>query len=81
MDDEIKKCESCGMPMIKASEFGGRRVGNRYCAHCTYPSGELMARHLVFDNMVKYYMKMKRLDRAESEKYVNEYMARMPAWQ
>jgi len=67
--------------MITASEFGGRKVGNRYCAHCTYPSGELMARHLVFDNMVKYYMKMRRLDRAESEKYVNAYMATMPAWQ
>ena len=81
MDDEMKKCQSCGMPMITPSDFGGRKVGNRYCAHCTYPSGDLMARHLVFDNMVKYFMRMKRLERAAAEAYVNEHMAGMPAWQ
>jgi hypothetical protein len=78
---DMKKCESCGMPMLKPSDFGAKKENNRYCAHCTYPSGELMARHLIRDNMVKYYMKMKRMERADAEKYVDDYMAGMPAWQ
>ena len=78
---EMKKCESCGMPMMKASDFGGKKEGNRYCVHCSYPSGELMARYLVRENMVKYYMKMKRMERLDAERYVDQYMAGMPAWQ
>jgi hypothetical protein len=78
---EMKKCDSCGMPMMKISDFGGKRENNRYCVHCSYPSGELMARYLVRENMVKYYMKMKRLERADAEKYVDDFMAGMPAWQ
>jgi hypothetical protein len=78
---EMKKCESCGMPMLKAADFGGKREGNRYCVHCSYPSGELMARHLVRENMVIYYMKMKRMERADAEGYVDRFMAGMPAWQ
>jgi len=78
---DMKKCESCGMPMMKASDFGAGKTNNRYCVHCTYPTGELMARHLVHANMVKYYMTMRRLDRAAAEAYVNEYMAGQPAWQ
>ena len=68
------------MPMMKKSDFGAGKENNRYCVHCTYPTGELMARHLVRDNMVKYYMKMRRLDRPAAEKYVDDYMAGMPAW-
>jgi hypothetical protein len=69
------------MPMLKPSDFGARKESNRYCVHCTYPSGELMARHLVRANMVDYYMKMKRMERADAERYVDQYMAGMPAWQ
>ncbi len=69
------------MPMMKISDFGGKREDNRYCVHCSYPGGELMARHLVRENMVKYYMKMKRLERPDAERYVDQYMAGMPAWQ
>ena len=67
--------------MMKISDFGGKREDNRYCVHCSYPGGELMARHLVRENMVKYYMKMKRLERPDAERYVDQYMAGMPAWQ
>ncbi len=78
---DMKKCESCGNLMFKTSDFGAGKTNNRYCTHCTYPTGELMARHLVHANMVKYYMTMRRLSREDAIKYVDEYMAGMPAWQ
>jgi len=78
---DLKKCESCGMPMMKPSDFGGSKPENRYCAHCTYPTGDLMPRHVIRENMIKFYMKMKKMERADAAKYVDELMAGMPAWQ
>jgi hypothetical protein len=69
------------MPMAKASDFGGRNVKNRYCTHCTYQDGNLKPRHEIRENMVAYFMKMKRVDRAEAESFVDGLMAGMPAWQ
>ncbi|MFH1222230.1 MAG: zinc ribbon domain-containing protein [Candidatus Micrarchaeota archaeon] len=77
----MKNCESCGMPMDAASDFGGGKATNRYCKFCTYPTGDLMPRHVVRENMVKFYMKNKRQERAEAETFVDSMMARMPAWQ
>ncbi|NYZ77479.1 AraC family transcriptional regulator [Candidatus Micrarchaeota archaeon] len=77
----MKKCESCGMPMQQKSDFGGGKEDNRYCKFCTYPSGDLKPRHEIRENMVKFYMKMKRLDRPQAERYVDSYMSQMPAWQ
>jgi hypothetical protein len=77
----MKKCESCGMPMMKSSDFGGGRDGNRYCVHCTYQNGELKPRHEVREGMILHFMKMKRVERAEAEKFVDGHMASLPAWQ
>ena len=77
---DLKKCESCGMPMVRLSDFGGMKAGNRYCKHCAYENGDLRPRHEVRENMVLYYIKTKRKDRSESEAYVDEIMAGQPAW-
>lgn len=77
----MKKCESCGMPMESKSDFGGGKENNRYCRQCTYPDGNLKPRHEVREGLVRYYMKMKKMERAEAERYVEEYMRGMPAWQ
>ncbi|MBD3209781.1 hypothetical protein GF318_00175 [Candidatus Micrarchaeota archaeon] len=79
--NEIKKCESCGMPMMKQSDFGGAREDNRYCAHCTYENGNLKPRHEVREGMIAYFIKMKKLERKAAEEFVDRHMARMPAWQ
>ncbi len=78
---DMKRCESCGMPMEKKDDFGGEKEGNKYCKHCTYPDGNLKPRHEVREGMIKFYMKMKHMPRAEAEKFVDEHMAGMPAWQ
>jgi len=69
------------MPMTKPSDFGGMNAKNRYCTHCSYPDGNLKPRHEIRENMVGYFMKMKRCERPAAEKFVDELMAAMPAWQ
>lgn len=78
---ELKKCESCGMPMTSPSDFGGRKTDNKYCKHCSYPDGGLRPRYEVRENMVLYYMKTKRMERAEAEQSVDGIMSVCPAWQ
>ena len=77
---DLMKCESCGMMMASPSDFGGKKAGNKYCRHCSYPDGGLRPRYEVNENMILYYMKSKRKDRAEAERYVEEIMAACPAW-
>jgi len=77
---ELRKCESCGMAMASPSDFGGRKVGNKYCRHCAYPDGGLRPRYEVSENMVLYYMKTKKMEHTEAERYVEEIMAACPAW-
>ena len=77
---ELMKCESCGMVMASASDFGGRKTGNKYCRHCSYPDGGLKPRYEVRENMIMFYMKTKKKERAEAEQYVDEMMAAFPAW-
>ncbi|HSB47712.1 MAG TPA: zinc ribbon domain-containing protein [Candidatus Bilamarchaeum sp.] len=78
---DLKKCDSCGMPMTKTSDFGGMKKDNRYCKYCTYDNGQLKPRHEIHENMVQFYMKAKKLERKAAEQYVDEIMARSPAWQ
>jgi hypothetical protein len=78
---EMKKCESCGMPMTSLSDFGGRKTESRYCKHCSYPDGGLRPRYEVRENMVLYYMKNKRMERPAAEQYVDSIMESNPAWQ
>ncbi len=78
---DLKKCESCGMAMASASDFGGKKIGNRYCRHCSYPNGELRPRYEITANMVAHYMKTKKMAQAEAEKYVEGIMAGCQAWQ
>jgi hypothetical protein len=79
--DQMKNCESCGMPMMKPSDFGAGKEENRYCAHCTYPDGTLKPRHEVREGMIAHFMKMRGVERKEAEQYVDEHMSNMPAWQ
>jgi hypothetical protein len=76
----LKTCESCGMPMTSKSDFGGGNPDNRYCRHCTLSNGTLKPRHEVRENMILFYMKNRKADRAAAAAYVDERMAGMPAW-
>lgn len=78
---DLKKCESCGMMMTRPSDFGGRNQKNRYCSECTYDNGQLRPRFEIREKMVLFYMKAKSFERRDAEQFVDEMMARNPAWQ
>ncbi len=75
-----KVCGSCGMPMEKKEDFGAQNEENSYCAHCTDEKGVLKNREDVRAGMIAFYMKMNNSGRDEAERFVDEHMAKMPAW-
>ena len=75
----MPNCESCGMPMEKAEDFGGGRVGNKYCVHCANAQGNLKSREEVREGMTRFFM-TQGLNAEEAAKKVDEHMAKMPAW-
>ena len=80
MAEELKSCESCGMPMKTADEHGGGDVNNPYCVHCTDPEGRLKTREEVRAGMIRFFMSSEGKSREQAEEFVDEHMKKMPAW-
>ena len=75
-----KTCESCGMPMGKPEDFGGKNPKNSYCVYCSNPAGDLKSYEEVLNGMVAFIIKTQGLNNDDSLKKAKEHMARMPAW-
>jgi uncharacterized glyoxalase superfamily protein PhnB len=76
----VKSCMSCGMPMTKLEDFGGRNPENLYCVYCSNPDGSLKSREDVFKGMVNFMMTSQKMDRKTAESAAKERMSQMPAW-
>jgi uncharacterized glyoxalase superfamily protein PhnB len=76
----IKACMSCGMPMTRLEDFGGRNQENLYCVYCSNPDGSLKSHKEVFEGMVNFMMTSQKMDRNTAESAAKERMAKMPAW-
>ncbi|MBN2478573.1 zinc ribbon domain-containing protein [Candidatus Micrarchaeota archaeon] len=76
----VKKCESCGMPMEKPEDFGGRNKENKYCTHCTDKNGILKSYSDVLEGMAAFIVKTENLSSEEARKKAEAYMKTMPAW-
>ncbi|MFH1402641.1 MAG: zinc ribbon domain-containing protein [Candidatus Altiarchaeota archaeon] len=81
-------CESCGMPMEAPGDYGGGKVGGKYCVHCTDAKGNLLPRDKVRENLIKFLMSPAGEDnygekvekREDAEKIIDDVMSEMPAW-
>jgi hypothetical protein len=80
MMNEVKPCESCGMPMREAKDHGGGDWGNPCCAHCTDETGKLKNRRQVREGLVNLYMSRMGKPREEAERFVDKQMKKLPAW-
>jgi uncharacterized glyoxalase superfamily protein PhnB len=76
----VKSCMSCGMPMTKLEDFGGRNPENLYCVYCSNQDGSLKSREEVFKGMVNFMMVSQKMDRKTAESAAKERMSKMPAW-
>ncbi|MFC1985646.1 VOC family protein [Chloroflexota bacterium] len=76
----VKKCMSCGMPMVKLEDFGGGDLENIYCVHCSKPDGSLKSYDEVLAGMVNFMVMSQNMDRETAESAAKEYLTKMPAW-
>jgi hypothetical protein len=68
------------MGMEKPEDYGGHRVGNKYCVYCSDATGHLKPKNEVREGMIQFWMQREKIDRATAEKHTDEYMRSMPAW-
>ena len=68
------------MPMKTAKMHGGGKKSNPYCIYCTDVKGKLKTRVQVKAGMTIFFMKYKKMEKKEAEKFAEAYMRRMPAW-
>ena len=73
-------CQSCGMPMNSAADYGGGDEENTCCVHCCCEDGSLKSYEEVHQGMVSLFMKTRGLDKERAEQAARDYMATMPAW-
>lgn len=75
-----KICESCGMPMQEAKDFGAGDVNNKYCVHCTDEKGNLKSFEEILAGMKHFAISSLGVHEEEAEKIAKENMSKMPAW-
>ena len=75
-----KVCESCGMPMVELSDFGGGNVENSYCKYCTNEAGELKDFETKLKDSIHFMITRMNVDEVVAEKLARERLSKMPAW-
>jgi len=73
-------CQSCGMPMNSAADYGGGDKENTCCVHCCQADGNLKSYDKVHQGMVSLFMRTRSMDKDRAEQAAKDYMATMPAW-
>ena len=77
---EEQQCESCGMPMEKAEDFGGGIVGNPYCLYCSNYEGNLKSYDEIHSGFTDYLVNSEGMTPEEAKKLAAEMMSKLPAW-
>jgi hypothetical protein len=78
--EEYTLCESCGMPMKSAEDYGGGQQDNVYCVYCTDEAGHLKPYEEVLENMKGFAVKTMGISDHEALQMAKEGMAKLPAW-
>jgi uncharacterized glyoxalase superfamily protein PhnB len=76
----VRNCMSCGMPMVKIEDFGGKNPANIYCTHCSNEDGSLKSYDEVLSGVVNFMVTDQKMDRKIAEIAAREHLAKMPAW-
>jgi len=78
MEQQMKFCHSCGMPLDGQM---GKEVADNYCHYCADESGELKPREAVQTGIIEW-LKMFAPEGSNPNyvKRADSYMKAMPAW-
>lgn len=74
-------CESCGMPMEKAEDFGNHDTHNKYCIYCTDANGNLKDFETKYAETVQFIISRMNVSRQAAEDIAKDTMQKQPAWQ
>ena len=74
-------CDSCGMRMGEAGDHGGSKRDNPYCKNCCDDTGHLKPKSMIREEMIKFYIEKYDYPKNAAEKFVDNFMSKMPAWQ
>ena len=81
MSEKCISCGSCGMPMIKASDFSGSDVTHKLCSWCGDDSDRLK---VTFDEVVEEcardFITKQGMDETAAKKMAQRYIASLPVW-
>lgn len=81
MSEQCISCGSCGMPLIKASDFSGGVVTHKLCAWCGDATDHLkVTLNEVVDDCAKGFMEKQGIDGAVAKKMALQYVTSLPAW-
>lgn len=78
--EQARKCESCGMPMEKAEDFGGGKAGNPCCRYCCRDDGTLKSYEEVLAGFTRFIMSSRNMAESEAGAAAREALSEMPAW-
>ncbi len=81
MSSQCISCGSCGMPLIKASDFSGGDVTHKLCAWCGDSEDHLkVTMEEVVEDCAQGFIEKQGLDGEAARKMALKYVTSLPAW-
>jgi Putative zinc ribbon domain len=81
MNKKCTSCNSCGMPLEKATDYALGCVSSQYCTHCTDDKGNLKPYSDVLQGMAGYLVESQGINRDKAQTMAQDLLSRLPAWQ
>lgn len=76
----MKTCISCGMPMVKPSDFPLGDKSKDYCAYCAKPNGSMQSYSEKLEGTTDFLIHTQGLDKTVAQELAIRTLAKMPAW-
>lgn len=73
-------CQSCGMQMLKPSDYPEADVEKNYCVNCSDANGNLMKFDERKEKMIHFVVSNMGVSQQIAEQIVLDTMSRMPLW-
>jgi hypothetical protein len=80
MNNDIKNCISCGMPMRTSEEHSLGDVSKPFCKFCGGEDGMLKSYDDVLAGMTEFMRRTQGLDEGVAREAAKGMIAKMPAW-
>lgn len=81
MSNQCISCGSCGMPLVKASDFSGEDMTHKLCAWCGDSEDNLkVTMQEVVEDCAKGFVEKQGLDEDAARKMALKYVVSLPVW-